>query len=315
MPSAVQPYTVGIVGSGPNRQFMLERLVLRQDFIAAADANPGSDDVRDSSEPTERLSLARQIIENPRTHIIYFSGRTSLELVSAALQRGKHIVLSPVAAMLRADDLRRLARTAADQRLVAVIDEPRRWDDDFRSARSVAQSGRLGNLLRVRMSIQTTALPGEEFPGGVLWELGWHWLDQLLTFVDDEWLSARLRRFASPATSSDAGFLATIEFAGGTSAVIEVQTRSLLSLRTGWLLEGITGAYRDGRQYTKTLDGEIIDEPVTVGSLTSDPFLDALGSGIRTEEVAEPLPGLKHAARIAELIESLIASEPSEARI
>ena len=165
------------------------------------------------------------------------------------------------------------------------------------------------------MSILTTALPGEEFPNGMLWDLGWHWLDQLLTFVNDELLSARLRRFTSPAASSDDGFLATIEFARGTSAVIEVQTQSLLSLRTGWLLEGTTGAYRDGRQYTKTLDGEIIDEPVSVGSLASDSFLDALGAGIRAEEVVEPLPDLIHAARIAELIDSLMSAESSQAGI
>lgn len=312
MPPVVESHTVGVVGPDLSRQFVLERLVLRQDFIAAPDHAVDFNEAGSGGDVTGTSSFERQVIDDPRTQIIYFTGPTSFELIFAALQRGKHIVLSPAAATLRADDLRWLARTASDQGLVAVVDEPRRWDDDFRSARNVAQSGRLGDLLRIRLSILTTALPGEEFPRGVLRELGWHWLDQLLTFVNDELLSARLRRFASPATTSDAGFLATMEFARGTSTVIEVQTQSLLSLRTGWLLEGSAGAYRAGRQYTKTLDGEIIDEPLSVDSLTNDPFFDALGLAIRGEEQPEPLPDLVQAARIAELIESLTASEPSK---
>lgn len=312
MPSAVQPYSVGIVGSGPNRQFMLERLVLRQDFIADAHGTEAPADGRQDSEATDLLSSARQIIESPRTDVVYFSGPTNLELVSAAVQRRKHIVLAPAAMMLRADDLRRLARAAADQGLVAVVDEPRRWDDDFRAARTVALSGRLGDPLRIRLSILTTALPGEAFANGVLREFGWHWLDQLLTFVNDDLVSARLRRFHSSARSGDAGFLAMMDFARGTSAVIEVQTQSLLSLRTGWLLEGSTGAYRDGRQYTKTLDGEIIDEPVSVSPQANDAFLDALAAAIRSEKADESPPDLYHAARITELIDSLSACELPE---
>lgn len=312
MPSAVQPFSVGIVGTHPNRQFMLERLVLRPDFIAAANGIEAPVDGRQDSEAADFLSTDQQIVESPRTDIVYFSGPTSLELVYAAIQRRKHIVLTPAAVMFRPDDLRRLARTAADQGLVAVIDESRRSDDDFRAARSVALSGRLGDRLRIRFSILTTALPGEAFAKGVLWEFGWHWLDQLLTFVNDELHSARLRRFRSSARTSDAGFLAMMDFARGTSAVIEVQTQSLLSLRTGWLLEGSKGAYRDGRQYTKTLDGEIIDEPVSVSPQTNDPFLDALALAVRSEKAEEPPPDLFHAARIAELIESLSACELPE---
>lgn len=308
MPSAVQPYSVGIVGSGTNHQFMLERLVLRQDFIAA----PGGNEVpvgRQESDVADDLRSALQIIENPQTQIVYFSGPTIPELVSTAIQRRKHIVLSPAATMFPPDELRRIARAAAEQGLVAVVDEPRRWDDDFRAARTVALSGLLGDRLRIRLSILTTALPDEAFAHGLLREFGWHWLDQLLTFVNDDSLSAQLRRFPSSAKPGDAGFLAMLDFACGATAVIEVQTQSLLSLRTGWLLEGSTGAYRDGRQYTKTLDGEIIDEPVLVSAQANDPFLDGLSLVLRKEEAAEPLPDLFHAARIAELIDLLMASE------
>jgi len=308
MPSVVDPHTVGVIGPVASSQFVLERLLLRQDFVATACCSPGVGAVGCCSDPTRPLGSAQQVIDDPQTQVIYFAGPIGAELLLAALQRGKHVVLSPAAAMIGADELRRLAEIAADRGLVAVIDEPRRWDDDFRSAMTVAQSGRLGVLLRIRLSLLTTALPGEEFTGGVLSDLGWHWLDQLLSFVDDDLLTARLRQFYPTARSNDAGFMATMEFASGTSAVIELQTQSLLSLRTGWLLEGTTGAYRAGRQYTKTADGEIIDEQVALPSLANDPFLDALSLALQETTPAGLLMPLKHAARIAELIESLRAS-------
>ena len=314
MPSDVKPLGVGVIGSGPFRQFVFERLSVRRDFAATACWSP-SEDAHPSTHRDDCVnhSSPQDVIDNPHTSVIFFVGPVAITLVAAAIQAGKHVVLE-LARSLTPPDLRHLAGLAAEREIVAVVDEPRRWDDDFLCAKSVFDSGQLGRLERIRLAIHERSLPGEVFPQGVLRELGCHWLDQLLVFVHDEPQSVRRRTFQRPESATDDGFLTVIDFAGGVSAVIEVQTQSLLSLRTGWLLEGTAGAYRAGRLYTKTADGEIVDEPVSRppnsgDSVSSDPFFDNLAAAIIGDADAQAtLPDLAHVARVAELAGSIVES-------
>ncbi len=308
MPSDVQPHGVGVIGSGPFRQFVIERLSLRRDFTATACCSTdGAAHPPYHRDGCVNHSSPQDVIDDPRTSVIFFVGPFATDVVAAAIRAGKHVVLE-LARALSPQGLRHLAKLAAERGIVAVVDEPRRWDDDFLCAKSVFDSGTLGQLERTRLAIHERLLPGELFPLGVLKELGGHWLDQLLVFVHDQPQSIRLRTFRAADSATDDGFLAVIDFAGGVSAVIEVQTQSLLSLRTGWLLEGTAGAYRAGRLYTKTADGEIIDEPVNRPTLVSDPasndpFFDTLTAAIRGDTNAQAtLPDLAHAARVAELV-------------
>lgn len=301
----VKPHGVGVIGSGPSCQFVLERLSLRQDFTATSRWS-NDDDARSSGFPGDCVvhSSPQAVVGDPRTTTVYFAGPTPAGLIDLTIQSGKHVILESGSAY-RSQDLRHLARMAADRAIIAVVDEPRRWDEDFLCAKRVFDNGSLGKLERLRLAIHERSLPGEMFPQGVLRELGCHWLDQLLVFVNDEPTSVRLRKFHDSTPACEHGFLAVIDFAGGTSAVIEVQTQSLLSLRTGWLLEGTTGAYRAGRLYSRTTDGEIIDEPVIHPTVGSDPFFDALAAAIQGSSQAHlVLPGLDHAARVLELVAS-----------
>ena len=315
MPTDVQPHGVGVIGSGPYRQFVFERLSLRADFAATACWSADGD----AHPPNQRdgcVSLAspQDVIDDPRTSVIFFVGPVATDLVAAAIRAGKHVVLE-LARLLSPHDLRHLATLAAERGIVAVVDEPRRWDDDFLCAKSVFDSGQLGRLERIRLAIHERSLPGEVFPQGVLRDLGCHWLDQLLVFVHDEPQSVRRRTFQRPESATDDGFLTVIDFVGGVSAVIEVQTQSLLSLRTGWLLEGTAGAYRAGRLYTKTADGEIVDEPVSRlpnsgDSVSSDPFFNNLAAAIIGDADAQAtLPDLAHVARVAELAGRIVESK------
>ena len=103
------------------------------------------------------------------------------------------------------------------------------------------------------------------------------------------------------------GFMATIEFANGCIAHIDANPRSRLGDRTGWILEGTTGSYRNDKLYTVASDGEIVDEPVQRPSLSGDPFiaeLTSLWSGKATT-----LPTLADAARVVQLIEAIEQSQ------
>lgn len=303
MPSEVKPFGIGVIGSGPASQFVLERLSLRDDFEVVG--WNGSDVAPVVPNNGVRFSSAAALIEDPRCRVVYLTGAPREELIAAALEARKHVVLSSVGS-LSAAGLRILAEMAVRQRAISVLDEPRHWSDEALLARAALARGCLGSLRRIRLEVHELALPGESFPHGVLRELGWHWMDQLLSFVDDIPKWTQLRLFHEANDAAEHGFLALIDFAGGASAVIEVQTRSLLSLRTGWLLEGRDGAYRDGRYYLKTGDGEIVDEAVPRPAGSADPFFDALAAALCGDSVpSSGLSNLSRAVRTAELIEML----------
>lgn len=310
MPIDVQPHGVGVIGSEPFSRFVLERLSLRNDFTAAACwspngstrlAIPGSDCVVHTSP--------RSVIDDARTDVIYFDGIAPPEVIALAIESQKSVIVESISEF-SSGELHQLAELANGRGVIAVVDAPRRWADDFVLAKSLIDSGQLGRLERIRFAIHEQSLPGESFHLGVLRELGCHWLDQLLVFVQDDPIRVHFRTFHESAQPIDDGFLAMIEFHSGTSAVIEVQTASVLSLRTGWLLEGISGAYRGGRLYTRTADGEIIDEPVSRPTTGSDPFFDALAAGIHGDASAlASLPDLRHCTRIMKLVEVLNESD------
>ncbi|MBS0205555.1 MAG: hypothetical protein JSS49_21845 [Planctomycetes bacterium] len=287
MPSDIQPHGICVTGTRPDSQYVLERLSLRCDFaVISQSAESGT-------------------FNGPAASVVYFAGAATFDRVVEAIQSGRHIVLES-ARGLGATDLNRLAEFAHAQQTLAVIDQRRRWDEDFVNARTVFDRGILGPLERIRLAVHDHALPTEGFPNGVLHDLGYHWLDQLLVFASRDVTSVQLQRDYAPGQANDVGFLLVLNFADGISAVVELQTHSLLSLRTGWLLEGTTGAYRAGRQYTQTVDGEIIDEPVSRPPAQSDPFFDVLSAALNGDRASLAwLPDMSHAARVARLMDRL----------
>jgi predicted dehydrogenase len=312
MPSDDKPSGVGIIGTGPLVPHLLESISLRRDLTVAATASiDGQPNTILPASGWQRNSV-EQVLCDPRMSVICFAGPASTSQIASAIRSRKHVIVEN-AVSLGAIPLRELSREAVDHGVLAVSHEPRRWDDDFLDAMSVLQRGGLGALTRVRLSIHEQAIPLESFPLGVLRDLGCHWLDQLLAFVHDTPRTVQLRAFRDSTTGLDHGFVAMIDFAEGASCVLELQTQSLLSLRTGWLLEGTAGAYRAGRHYTRTADGEIIDEPVHRPAVSNDPFFDAFAQAIQANSrdagSSQPdpaeLPDLGHAARVAGLLEQL----------
>ena len=183
MPTDVQPHGVGVIGSGPFRQFVLERLSLRRDFTATACCSTdGAAHPPHQRDGCVNHSSAHDVIDDPRTSVIFFVGPVATDHVADAIRAGKHVVLE-LARALSSQDLRHLAKLAAERGIIAVVDEPRRWEDDFLCAKSVFDSGKLGQLERIRLAIHERSLPGELFPQGVLRELGGHWIEDRKSVV------------------------------------------------------------------------------------------------------------------------------------
>ncbi|MEK6257905.1 MAG: hypothetical protein AABP62_04730 [Planctomycetota bacterium] len=309
MTHAEEPFGVGVIGCSATSRFVCERLSLRSDLrLAAAWIERDEEDELPSalagisSLACRRHTTPFEVIDDPHVRVLYFADGSNADWMQLALGTAKPIVVeSPQS--LSPGELERLERDAAGLKQVAAVYAPRRWETDFLQARSALDSGHLGRLLRVRYLVHDYRLPNETYPRGVATDLGSHVLDQLLLLTGaSPCRPPEIRHFPSKSDRSD-GFVCCCDFADDLSANIEIQTRSLLSYRSGWMLEGTTGAYRNGRLYTQTADGEIIDEPLPAPSLSSDPFFDALSLALRG--TTSELPTIQDAARVAALLANL----------
>ena len=302
------PFGVGVIGAGPACQFAVEQLNLHDQFKVTGWHSENPD--RAPTLPQECVvhTTPRELILSPETSIVYLVGSPADGLVAAALEARKHVVLPSVSSM-GGPELRCLSELAAKADVMAVVHEARHWTEEAIRIRTLLEQHRLGTLRRMRLEVHDLSLPGEEFPQGVLRDLGWPWIDQLLTLTPESPQRVHLQKYRVTPDAPENGFLALIEFPQS-SALVELQTRSLLSLRSGWLLEGDSGAYRDGRLYTRTADGEIIDEPVERPPSGGDRFFDALAAAMQNELARLSLPDLLRAARTAALMEKLEESCP-----
>jgi predicted dehydrogenase len=313
MTTETSPRGVGLIGSSPAALFAIERLTLRRDFqTVAVCLNQTTVDEHLVGTSCARYERSQDVIDDPRVEIVYVSAVTDVgdaggdeagvSDVDAAIRAGKSVVLaSPLT--LSAGKLHQLAVTASERNVLATFDEPSLRHQDFLLAKFAIDSQRLGEVRRLHLSIFENELPGESFARGILRDLGSRWCTQLLMLVDSVPCQFHLRRFRESSMSADAGFLAIIDFENGASALIEIQTRSLLGYRSGWLIEGNAGSYRSGRIYAQTADGEIIDEPLSQPTVSSDPFLDSLACALR--ERVDVVPSLHDAAQVVEVIDRL----------
>ncbi len=302
-------WRVGFVGTNPVGRFLIEQLSLEPNIrvVGTWDRNP--------SRPSSVAELGKSP-RNPEDaaiaiadcDVIFFTEGWAEEDVSLALQNGRNVVLDR-AWQLPVDALRRLSETAIQSQRQATTVCLRRWSSEFMAARAAQQGERLGLLNTVRVaSFEKSVLSAPPFRG-VLREFGYHWLDQLLLLTESIPVRVVAKQFFDAGANVDHGFLATIEFASSCTALIEVQSRSRLSFRTGWILEGSTGSFRGNRILTETTDGEIVDEPLPQTIVSGSPFVEEL---VRTWNGAPSnLPTLDDAARVIRLIEAIEQSAAS----
>lgn len=111
---------------------------------------------------------------------------THYPLAAAALESGKHVVVDKPFAVTLAEADALIGLAAAKGRVLTVFHN-RRWDSDFLTARSLIESGRLGDVRLFEAHwdrFRPVPKPGwREEPAegaGLLWDLGPHLVDQAL---------------------------------------------------------------------------------------------------------------------------------------
>lgn len=295
-------WRVGIAGLNPSGLFTLEQLSLDSRFTIVEIA--ATDQVEANLIESLRYPISTKpanILASPETDLVFVNEEIDFDTINAALRQGKHIVCHDPW-MFSADQWSSLRKLASVEPKPNTISALIRWSSEFTVSDLAIRSNRLGCLKSVRMTICDKAIPEREVVD-VLRDFGFERLFQLVSLVSSQPQSVYARRFCNIG-KQDIGFLAMISFADGCLAQIEINTDSRLSFRTGWILEGSTGSFRNDRLYTTADDGEFVDEPFVPPAMPSILFGDEIARNLQPgEENEQHVDRIIRSMRLIEAIE------------
>jgi len=324
IPEAVAPVRIGIAGLGRAGMFHVERIGLREDLKVVA----LFDDCRTARERARVESATMHatwdaFLGDPATEAVLLATppASHAELAIAALAAGKDVLVETPLGLSVAEVDTVVSAARRTGRSVSVA-QTRRWNDDFRTALGVLQSGSIGRPRAIKFvnwqyapqacngrsrKIRTGQLPAEpddnadhwrSHPatgGGAVWEFGVHHFDQLLQLagLPLESVYAQLS-FDESSGPAENGFLAAVSFVGGLTAHIEVNRTAAAPLSTGWMIAGDAGSYAGFTQFQPTSDGEVVDLPLAPTAGHAVEFYRGFARHLR---YGEPNPVTAEAAR------------------
>jgi predicted dehydrogenase len=171
--------------------------------------------------------------------------QTRRELVLAAIAAGVHVIadkpFAPTAAA--AGELERAATKAG---VLLSVYHNRRWDADIRTLQGILTARSLGELWRVhsRFDLDDPATLEAGPEGGLLRDIGTHLVDQMLWLLGPaNAVTAHLDWIELPEGRTDAGFMITLQHAGGVQSCVESTKINRIGVRE-LRAYGSTGSYR-----------------------------------------------------------------------
>ncbi|ALS28305.1 oxidoreductase [Paenibacillus sp. 32O-W] len=202
---------------------------------------PESETVRHVNEVLEDASIDLVVVATPSP--------THYAVAREALMAGKHVVVEKpfTATSAEADELIALA---ARQRKMLSVYHNRRWDGDFMTVRDLVNAGTLGRLVECSLRwdrFRPVPDPsrwreGEAAAAGIWYDLGVHFLDQVLClFGPPETIRADIRSLRDGAVADDY-FDVTLEYPG--PLIVRIGA-SLLAREPGprYVLHGTNGSF------------------------------------------------------------------------
>ncbi|MFQ6049162.1 MAG: Gfo/Idh/MocA family protein, partial [Phycisphaerae bacterium] len=240
----------------------------------------------------------------------------------AALRAGKHcLVEKPMCTS--AAQAERMIAAARKARRSLVVFQNRRLDDYFLTTRKVVESGRLGKIYDLRFVawnysrlMQTFGVPEfrpqwrskARYGGGVLFDFGAHYLDQLLLLcpqpIQDVYGDLRARRWSRDA---DDHFLAIVRFADGAVAQVETSHSALVAYGASWTINGSDAGYQfangHGTIYWRSKTGQQRARTVKAIPTCWDRFYRQLRAHLRG--AAPPPVRLEQSLRLMKLLDAV----------
>jgi predicted dehydrogenase len=327
-----RPAGIGVVGLGRAGAHYLEQLSLREDCRALAAFDTAGQARRNvaglAAALPDRLDA---VLENDAIDAVFVATPPEVlaEVGLQVLAAGKHAVVEAPLALV-ASDLERLAQASDRYGRSVIAAHIWRSDEDFQMACGVVDSGRLGKTLSLQLTSWQynpwrsggpfSGAPERGGPfmgshwrgaaragGGVLWQFGPRYFDQLLLLAGQEPESVFAALFDSPEVPGlDEGFLAVVRFCGGLLAQLDVRRASPAPCETGWVIQGEHAVFCRAVEYQAAPDGEVVDVPAEPPPQPAKGFLDAVLAHVRGA-APNPCP-IGEAAKAWALLQAVRAS-------
>jgi predicted dehydrogenase len=329
------PLRIGLVGLGLVGAYHRERMALREDLRVVALYDSSAEVRQAFQRGRERLHESWQgFLADPEIDAVWIATppASHQKLAEEVLRSGKSVIIEPPL-VLDSRDGERLIETLRKVGKTVVVAHTRRWDEDFQQVLGLVRAGTLGTVLSLRLTCWSYNPPhlrqrrsGEtswrdlaETGGGILWELGSHFFDQLLELVP----AAPKEVYAhatAPSRSIDDGFVVLVRFPQGVTATLDLSRAALAPINSGWEIAGASGAYAGGVLFTATPEGEVEDFPLAAPPAASDPFYTAVvdhlcsdgpnpAPACRSLQVVRLIDAVRHSAETGEPVQLPVAQE------
>jgi predicted dehydrogenase len=186
----MQPLTVGIVGLGRSGWDIHARTLQSMNSLYRIAAVTDRDPARRAEAVAALQCRAHDdvagVLADPAIELIVIASPSHLHAEQAieALRRGKHVVCEKPMALSVADADRMIDAAERAGRMLSVFQNMRYWPD-FLKVREVVQSGVLGRIVQVKLTLHRFTRRWDwqtlrEFGGGTLFNAGAHLVDLAL---------------------------------------------------------------------------------------------------------------------------------------
>lgn len=147
---------------------------------------------------------------------------------------------------LNSELLNEMVDKIKEKKLVFMVNQNRRWDKDFMTARKIIEQGRIGEVYKIESRVMGShGIPGDwrkikSQGGGMIYDWGVHLIDQFLYLIDSKVKSIYCKNSYVYGLEVDDGFELKMTFASGLEATVVIDTNSFISLPR-WMVYGYDG--------------------------------------------------------------------------
>ncbi len=190
----------------------------------------------EADQGCQAYATIEDALNDPETDLVIVAtpSHTHVDIAVVSMLAGKHVVTEKVMCLNLAECERMISVAEQSQRLLTVF-KNRRLDGDYRTVRSLMESGELGDVRWIEMAWQGFGPWGNwrgsrQLGGGRFYDLGAHLVDQLLQFVPEPVESVYCRMhydFPDLDVESDATIVVT--FQGGKTGVLDLSSLAAIS--------------------------------------------------------------------------------------
>lgn len=219
------------------------------------------------------------------------------ELAIRALQQGKHVICEkPVA--LSTNDFQDILDVAKQHNRCFMVDQNRRWDENFKMIEKLYQSHALGRVYEIRNVVEgSRGIPSDwrrnpAQGGGMVYDWCVHLLDRMLVLKKGHKLISLYAELSDALGHKvDDGFRVILRFDDNMRAVLEVGTFNFIKLPE-WYMTGSTGTaviedFDLHGEYV-TLEGELAQDAIPVEAGAG--FTKTMAPRTDNSVITHPLP-------------------------